>query len=236
MPRSRVPLSLLAVLLATLGACHSAPERAGQLACTLVLIKTGSRTEPLSKEENTKAFAGHFANMERLAKAGHLLVAGPYGEGRSDKALRGIFVLDTPDRARARELAESDPAFQAGVFLFEFHDFVTQAPLRAYIQDELAAREAAERAGKKLSPGEGGRTYVWLTAVNGAEAAAALAGNPAVLLQARLDETKWFVLLDAVDVAAANALLEPLGARLGPYVLDGWFGSRKLTSLPQRQG
>jgi len=234
MPRCR--RSLAAVL--AFAACQAtpAPEAPpGSLACTLAILKTGPRTEPLGKDENAKVFGGHFANMARLAKEGHLLLAGPYGEHRSDPALRGLFVLATPDRARAVQLAESDPAFQAGVFRFEFHALVTSAALRAHIAEELALHEAAERAGTPRKPGEGGRVYVLVTAANGAAVEATLAGNPAVLMHARLDGTKGFVLLDSKDVAAAKVLLEPFAAKLGECVLDEWFGSGSLVQLPQRK-
>lgn len=235
MPRCYQPTLLFAVLFA-LAACRSAPLPAAPepLACTLVLLKTGPRTEPLTKEENAKVFGGHFANMGRLANEGLLLVAGPYGEHRSDAALRGLFVLATADRAHARQLAESDPTFAAGVFRFEFHDLTTGAALRAHLADELAVRAAAEREGKQLKPGESGRVYVLLTAANGVATEAAIAGNPAVLMQARLDGTQSFMLLDARDLTAANALLAPVAARIGPYVLDEWFSSGGLAKLPQR--
>ncbi len=214
-------------------ACHAVPTVSSSLACTLVLLKTGPRTEPLTQAESTKVFEGHFANMGRLAHEHHLLVAGPYGKEKSDASLRGLFVLDTADRERARQLAETDPGFQAGVFAFEFHCFETEAPLRAYLAAELAAADEAERAGKKLTPGEGGRTFTLLTVEDGAAAAAALAANAAVLLFARLDTTRAFVLFDAEDLAAARTLLAPVVARLGAHTMDQWFGSGRLVNLPK---
>ncbi len=210
----------------------SPPVPAGApLACTLVLLKTGPRTEPLSDEERSKVFAGHFANMERLARAGHLLIAGPYGEDKSDPTLRGIFVLGTGDRAEAQRLAGTDPTVQAGVFALEYHDLVTTAPLGDYLAAELAARDADAAAGKTRAPGEGGRLYVLLQAEAGERTLAALAGHTTVLLAARLDGTRAFALLDATDLATAKTLLAPAADRLGTITLDSWFGSARLTSL-----
>jgi uncharacterized protein YciI len=225
-------LCLLALSVLTISA--TSPPQAPQpatLACTLVLLKTGPRTEPLSDEERTTVFAGHFANMERLAREGHLLVAGPYGEERSDPMLRGIFVLDTGDRAEAERLAGTDPGFRAGVFALEYHGLVTTAPLREYLAAEMAAADADAAAGRKREPGEGGRSFVLLQGDGGEQALAALAGHPAVLFAARLDETRAFALLDAADPAAARTLLAPIADRLGTITLDSWFGSSRLTGL-----
>lgn len=216
-------------------ACATAPAVPQPLECTLAILKTGPRTEPLSAEERTKIFGGHFANMERLARERQLLVAGPYGKQRSDPTLRGLFVLDTADPARAKELAETDPGFLAGVFRFEFHALSTTAALRAQIEAELAAQDAIAASGRQPEPGEGGRGYVWLTAVHGEAAASALAGHPAVLLFARLDRDGAFVLLDAKDLADATAKLAPLAPQLGEHRLDEWFGSGLLVELPRRR-
>jgi uncharacterized protein YciI len=232
LPRLRPVLLLTFALFA---ACQGAPDARPPRACTLALLKTGPRTEPLVGDERSKVFAGHFANMLRLAQEGHLLLAGPYGQQKSDQTLRGLFVLDTADRAQARALAETDPGFQAGVFRFEYHDLTTSAALQSCIQEELATRAEAEKQGKTPKPGEGGRTYVLLTAANGAMAEAALAGNPAVLMQGRLDGGGAFVLLDSKDLAAAQVVLAPCATKLGEHVLDEWFGSGLLATLPQRK-
>jgi uncharacterized protein YciI len=226
----RLAVFLPALAIAACNAGPPAPPPASALACTLVLLKTGPRTD-LGADERSTIFAGHFANMQRLAREGHLLLAGPYGKEKSDPTLRGIFVLSTGDRAVAERLAGTDPGAQAGVFALEFHDLVTAAPLRDFLAAELAAEDAAAAAGKKLAPGEGGRLYVLLQADAGAQALAALADHPAVLLAGRLDGTRAFAVLDALDPAAAKALLAPLAERIGPCTLDSWFASGRLASL-----
>ncbi len=222
--------------IATLLSLLSAACQSTTIDATLVLLKTGVRREPLSESERAQVSGGHFGNMQKLAREGHLLVAGPYGKAKSDASLRGIFVLDTADPERARQLAETDPGFQAGVFALEYHRLTTTAPLRAFRLAELAEQDAAAAAGRALAPGEGGRGYVLLTVEDGAAAAAVLAGNPAVLWFAWLDGSRAFVLLDARDRLAAQALLQPLAARLGAMRLDEWFGSGRLAGLPQLGG
>ncbi|MEO6594982.1 MAG: YciI family protein [Planctomycetota bacterium] len=246
--RVHLPFLLVVSALAWLAGCqggaagaepaaHSLPAAAapdaGERHCTLVLLKTGPRREPLSDAERSQVFGGHFGNMQRMAREGHLLLAGPYGKDKSDPSLRGLFVLDTVDPERARKLAETDPGFKAGVFALEYHLLATTAPLRAFLAAELAAQDAATRAGRTQAPGEGGRTYVLLTADDGAAVAKVLANHPAVLCFARLDSTRAFVLLDAADAPAARAVLAPLAPNLGTHRLDEWFGSSALANLPK---
>jgi hypothetical protein len=179
--------------------------------------------------------AGHFGNMQRLAGERELLMAGPYGDPKHDPDLRGLFVIDEATVAGAEALASTDPGVVAGVFVLEFHPLVTDAPLRAYLEHELSLEAAAKAEGRQRKPGEGGRTYVLLTAEDGDTADRALApliAQGRVLLSARIDDTRTFVLLDAPDVSAAEALLEPHRANLGPHVLDQWFASGELARLP----
>ncbi len=212
------------------------PKTAAVVTYTLVQLKTGSCQEPLTKAESATIFGGHFANMGRLAREGSLLVAGPYGKEKSDPALRGLFVLDTADREQAEKLAATDPGFVAGLFRFEFASLTTAAPLRALRVADLAAHDAIVASGRTPSPGEGCRNYVLLSVENGDAAAAALAGNAAVLAFARLDGRRALLWLDAKDKAAASALLRPFAARLGAFQLDEWFGSGLLADLPTLAG
>lgn len=206
-----------------------------RLDATLVILKTGPRSEPLSAAERASVFGGHFANMERLARTGDLLLAGPYGSKRADPTCRGVFVLDTGDPARAQALAETDPGFVAGVFRFDYHALSTAAPLRAQRAADIAALDAIVASGRTPPPGEGGRGYVWLTCTDGEAAARALADRPWVLLFARLDRDAAFMLLDATDAAAATALLAPVASALGEHEIDEWFGSGLLVDLPHRR-
>lgn len=235
--RLAVPF-LLAALTVLVAGCGTAPTPAPAAepgACTLVLLRTGPRREPLSEAESKQVFGGHMGNMERLARERHLLVAGPYGKEKSDPLLRGLFVFATADRERARELAETDPGFQAGVFAFDYHTLVTAAPLRACLEAELLAMDEAARQQRARKPGEGLRGYVLATIEDGAAARAALAELPGVLWFAELDGTRAFVLLDATTRAAARTMLEPAAERLGAVRLDEWFATSRLADLPSMQ-
>lgn len=198
---------------------------------TLVLLKTGPRSNEVKGAEAQKVMGGHLGNIQRLFREGALLVAGPYGKEKSDALLRGLFVLDTGDRARAEALARTDPGFAAGVFAFDYHSLGTAAPLREYAALELRAEDEATRAGRPQAMGEGMRGFVILVAEDGEAAADALEGNPAVLCFATLDDSGAFVLLDAPDLPAAKALLSPIVTKLGRHTLDEWYASGRLVEL-----
>lgn len=233
MPTARP--SAFAVPLLLFAACATAPPAPAPapLEVTLVVLSTGPRQQPLSETEQKQVMGGHLGNIQRLVREGSMLFAGPFGRERSDPSRRGLFVLDTADPERARELAESDPGARAGVFALSYHSLTTAAPLRACHAADLAAQEAAAAAGRPLRPGDECRVYVCLTARDGAAAEAALTGFPGVLCFARLDGTSAFVLLDARDRKTAQAMLQPVADRLGECRLDEWYATERLAELPR---
>ncbi len=225
-------LRLLAlVLCAFVAGCRVAPFPPA--AYTFVQLKTGTKTD-LTPDEQRAVFGGHFANMERLAREGKLLVAGPYGRQRSEDSLRGIFVLAAADVDEARVWAETDPGVVAGVFRLELASLATRAALREQLAADLAREDAVKASGRTPSPGEGGRGYVLLTVADANAAAAALKDHGSVLLLGCLDGQRGLALLDAKDLAAAEELLAPLAPQLGAFTLDEWFGSGLLVDLPLR--
>ena len=213
----------------------SAAPKAPRTDYTLVQIKTGPKSGKLSKEDDAKAFEGHFANMGRMASERQLVVAGPYGEKRHDPALRGIFVLATAERAQAESWAGTDPTTRAGVFVLEYHTLTTRAPLEAALERDLTWRAELKAAGKTPGPAEGARPYVLLTAEHGDLAERELAPllNPAggVYLLGRLDGTRGFALLDAATLAEARERFAPQLEALGTCALDEWFASNQLARM-----
>jgi uncharacterized protein YciI len=95
----------------------------------LVLLKAGPKSD-LPKEENDRAFAGHFANMKRLAELGKLSVAGPLG--RNDR-YRGIFIFNVPSVAEAETLLATDPAVAAGALAGELYPLYGSAALQEVV-------------------------------------------------------------------------------------------------------
>ena len=65
----------------------------------------------------------HLDNINRLAAAGLLNVAGPFLD---DGDMRGIFVFDCGSEDSVKAMLESDPAIKAGRLAYEIHPWMTQ--------------------------------------------------------------------------------------------------------------
>lgn len=103
-----------------------ADER-GMRPFVLAILKTGPRdAEITNREQRAALFAGHFANMTRLADEGHLVLAGPLG---GEDGRRGLFILATPEIETARQWVDTDPTVEAGVFVVEYSRYYGSAAL-----------------------------------------------------------------------------------------------------------
>ncbi|MBP6180643.1 YciI family protein [Flavobacterium sp.] len=76
------------------------------------LLKTGSNTKA-TKEETTKLFEGHMANINRLAKEGKLVVAGPFM--KNERNYRGIYIFNANSIEEAKAFVATDPAVQSNL-------------------------------------------------------------------------------------------------------------------------
>jgi uncharacterized protein YciI len=94
-----------------------ADER-GMREYVLVILKTGP-TRVEDPEQRKAMFAGHFANIERLAKEGKLVFAGPFTDDPDQWRGLFVFAVDTVDEARA--LTATDPVIVRGEMVAEFH-------------------------------------------------------------------------------------------------------------------
>lgn len=92
-----------------------------------VLLKSGPKTMPPGPERDAM-FKGHFANMERLAKEGLLVYAGPL-DGQN--GLRGLFIFATKDLEAARKAVETDPVIINGEMVADIHRHMGSAALMA---------------------------------------------------------------------------------------------------------
>lgn len=106
---------------------HGADER-GMRRYVLVVLKSGPTRVP-DGEARTAMFAGHFANMERLAKTGKLAVAGPFMP--NDTGWRGLFIFAVDSVDEAKALAETDPVIAEGEMVAEYHPWYGSAALMA---------------------------------------------------------------------------------------------------------
>lgn len=71
-----------------------------------VMLKTGANTST-DKVAKDKAFAGHMKNIQKMADAGKLVVAGPFEKGGNN---RGLFILNVATFEEAKSLLEEDAA------------------------------------------------------------------------------------------------------------------------------
>jgi len=91
----------------------------------MALLKAGpNRDRP--PDDAQRLQAAHRANINRLAAAGKLVLAGPFEDAG---ALRGIYIFDVPTVAEAEALTKTDPAIQAGQLVMELHPWYGSAAL-----------------------------------------------------------------------------------------------------------
>ena len=90
-----------------------------------VLLKTGSKTIEDAKERS-EIFAGHFANMNKLAEEGKLVMAGPFDQV---DGWRGMFIYKTDSIDEAKKWTETDPVIKSGLMVAEYHILLGSAAL-----------------------------------------------------------------------------------------------------------
>ncbi|HET6432472.1 YciI family protein [Dyella sp.] len=84
----------------------------------LVILKTGPKHVPEGKARDAM-FAGHFANIQRLADAGKLVTAGPFDDAGGD--WRGLFLFAVESVDQAMALVATDPVIAHGEMVAEYH-------------------------------------------------------------------------------------------------------------------
>jgi len=104
----------------------NADER-GMKKYVFCLLKTGSNTTA-TKEETTKLFEGHMANIGKLAKEGKLVVAGPFM--KNDRNYRGIYIFNVETIEEAKALVATDPAIQSNLLEAELTPWYGTAALQ----------------------------------------------------------------------------------------------------------
>jgi uncharacterized protein YciI len=97
----------------------------GMRGFVLVVLKTGPTPMPAGKERD-EMFKGHFANINRLAAEGKLVIAGPFD---GVNGWRGLFVLAVTDIEEAKRLTQTDPVISSGEMFAEFHKYYGSAAL-----------------------------------------------------------------------------------------------------------
>lgn len=209
---------------AMLGGCGGgAGSRAGA-EFVLVYLKTGP-TKP-SPEQSKEVFAGHMANMKRLADEGKLIIAGPFARPR-DKSWRGIFVFDTPSVEAAKAWTATDPGVVSGVFATEMRAMRASPSLRRVLELEKALPKTETEPGK---PPANIRGYVMVTAEDAETAEIAIAASRfagRVVWCGRFGDAAG----GGVFVLDAEKAEEVAGELMG-FGVDGWWSTTSLMGLP----
>jgi uncharacterized protein YciI len=78
----------------------------------------GAKWTPEETAETRKLQEEHMANIQKMAAAGKLVIAGPFVDNGD---LRGLYVFRVGSAEDAKALVESDPAVKAGRLRFELH-------------------------------------------------------------------------------------------------------------------
>lgn len=97
---------------------------------TFVILKTGTNTTT-DKKLTDSLFAGHMANIGRLAAEGKLVVAGPMK--KNEKNYRGIFIFNVSTIEEARQLLSTDPAIKEQLLDAEIYQWYGSAALPLYL-------------------------------------------------------------------------------------------------------
>lgn len=91
----------------------------------MALLKKGpNRSQDSTTAANIQA--GHMKNIERMAKEGKLVVAGPFED---DWDVRGIYIFNVSTVEEAQKLTATDPAIITGRLVMELHPFYCSAAL-----------------------------------------------------------------------------------------------------------
>src|SRR5215213_408987 len=84
------------------------------------ILVRGPKWTKEETEETKKIQEGHLANINRLAEAGKLVLAGPFENGGER---RGVFIFKVDSLEEAQALTDTDPAVIAGRLKIELHQW-----------------------------------------------------------------------------------------------------------------
>jgi len=91
------------------------------------MLKTGPNDTKITGKERDDLFAGHFANIKRLAGEGKLALAGPFD--KNDHGARGLFIFNVETVDEAQALVATDPTIKAGIMVADLVPWYGSAAL-----------------------------------------------------------------------------------------------------------
>lgn len=123
-------------------AAKTGADEHGMHAYVLVVLKTGPKKMAAGPARD-EMFKGHFANIQRLADAGKLVVAGPFGKNGPTDDWRGLFVFAVQTVEEAQSLVATDPVISNGEMVAEFHPWYASAALMLVAEDHKRVAKAS---------------------------------------------------------------------------------------------
>lgn len=84
---------------------------------SIVFLNKNADAPKITKEESATLMQGHLDNINRLAKEGKLLAAGPFEGGG------GLFILNTTSEEEAKAWLATDPGIVADRWKIEIHPY-----------------------------------------------------------------------------------------------------------------
>ncbi len=213
-------------------ACALLTGCANTASYSFVYLKTGPQSALKTPEESKVIFQGHMANMGRLADEKTLIIAGPFNKP-TDATWRGIFILDVASTDKAREICNSDPGVQSGVFIQEVHSFSASAELRQTLVFEKELNVA--RAANPTEPPKNIRSYVMITTTDAAKTGAGIKASTlaqSVIFSGTFTDTRGGIFV--IDSDSAQAVRETFADNhidLGPCSIDSWWSTTSLMRL-----
>ena len=100
-------------------------DEQGMRGYVLVVLKTEPSPLPAGRERDDM-FKGHFANINRLATEGKLVLAGPFD---GVNGWRGLFIIAVTDIEAAKQLVATDPVISSGEMVADHHKYYGSAAL-----------------------------------------------------------------------------------------------------------
>ena len=91
----------------------------------MAFLKTGP-VQLKDSVQRRQLLMAHLKNIQRLAKEGKLIVAGPFMDNQK---IEGIFIFNVESVEEAKELTATDPAVKAGELEIELHPWYGSASL-----------------------------------------------------------------------------------------------------------
>lgn len=95
------------------------------------ILTKGPKWSAEETPERQKVGEGHMAHIQAMAKAGKLVLAGPFMD---DGDWRGVLIYRTKTIEEAQRLADNDPAVAAGRLVVKMHPWMIQ---RGILPDPL---------------------------------------------------------------------------------------------------